>query len=570
MRLVDHFQHLHAALEAQPTLRGLPSMASALKCSERNARTLLRKMEARGWLRWQTARGRGHFSQLTMLMSPHDVLLDDISGLLADGDLEKAFASLDDGQRVRLRAKLPEFLHVVRNEKDARHQIRVPLYRQVENLDPRDVTGGIEVSLVFQLFSRLTEFDKRSQQLVSGLAHHWEEEDNGSVWHFWLRPGIRFHDGTKLEAEDVRQTFLRMRDTPGPFQNIYRHIESIEPGWGRKITFYLRYTDYLWPHALASAHASIVPQKRSKDFSSKPVGSGPFRLTQRSEFRLTLSAFDYYYRERALLDEIDLWIVSGRDETAGFDLHFGALSNAGTKNETITQKLSGCIFVMCNSNRAFFRKTAQRLAFADWLSPAALTEEDDMFQCPASGLLPRWEHRKAIAGRTPPIRTSASSLLMVTTQSELLQTMARHIKDRMSVAGVAIDVRTLSYGEFQRGDWQGSADLVLAIEALPDDEDFGCYEWFAAASAFRYWMSKKRQVLLDAQLRLTRAEVSAKARMERYSEIAKELLHEGWIIPLSHPVRQVRVESRVAGVRRLSFGLVPFGDLWLSEDALRS
>ena len=89
------------------------------------------------------------------------------------------------------------------------------------------------------------------------------------------------------------------------------------------MTCRLKTTDYLWPNYLAAVEASIIPRNRSSDFSLMPVGSGPFKLTRRSEYRLTLSAFEDYYRERALLDEIDLWVIAAAEETSEFDLHFG-------------------------------------------------------------------------------------------------------------------------------------------------------------------------------------------------------------------------------------------------------
>jgi SgrR family transcriptional regulator len=45
MRLIDQFHKIHALLEKQNAQPGLPALADALNCSERNARLLLRKME---------------------------------------------------------------------------------------------------------------------------------------------------------------------------------------------------------------------------------------------------------------------------------------------------------------------------------------------------------------------------------------------------------------------------------------------------------------------------------------------------------------------------------------------
>ncbi|POM14505.1 HTH-type transcriptional regulator SgrR [Burkholderia cepacia] len=196
MRLIDQFHRLGEFLEGQDTQPGLPALARALNCTERNVRSLLRKMEAQGWLRWESARGRGHFSRLTILVPPQHAVLDRLSALLAEGELEQAFASLADEQRRQLLKRLPDFLGID-TEGSHSHRLRIPLYRAVDELDPYRVISRLEAHLVRQIFSRLTEFDRHTQRVVPALAHHWESEEDGRVWHFWLRPNIVFHDARR-------------------------------------------------------------------------------------------------------------------------------------------------------------------------------------------------------------------------------------------------------------------------------------------------------------------------------------------------------------------------------------
>ena len=42
--------------------------------------------------------------------------------------------------------------------------------------------------------------------------------------------------------------------------------------------------------------------------------------------------------------------------------------------------------------------------------------------------------------------------------------------------------------------------------------------------------------------------------MKEYAELGKKLVEEGWMIPISHEIRHVRVEAHVGGVKDLSFG----------------
>lgn len=561
MRLIDQFHKLHALLERQPEQPGLPALADALNCSERNARLLLRKMEEKGWLRWEPARGRGHFSRLTMLASPQQVALDHLSGLLAEGELEEAFASLDGEQRKLLAARLPDFLQAPQAS-GSRNRVRIPLRRSVSALDPVDIPTSLEAHLVSQIFSRLVEFDRTTQQLVPALAHYWESEDDGRVWHFWLRPGLSFHDGSELETEDVRQTLLRLRDTPWCSQYLYEHLDTVEIGGCRRVTCRLKTTDYLWPHYLAAVDASIIPRSRNSDFSLMPIGSGPFRLTRRSEYRLTLSVFEDYYRERALLDEIDLWVIEGSEDTPEFDLHFGYTCYSSKTQNSLAQVLPGCTSVVCNPARPFFADAEQRLRLADWLAPTLLIANDDEARRPASGLLPEWEHRVAIPRGRPPI-PEHTRLTMMTIRTDERLALAALIKDRLKAAQIELDVVALGYEEYQRHDWLDSADLVLRFESMNPDEDLGFYEWLGSSTLFRQWMPLDLRRLVDKQLRAIRANADAQARMREYAAIGKQLVDEGWLIPISHEIRYVHVEAHVAGVKDMSFGLVPFADLWL-------
>lgn len=561
MRLRDQFQKLHGFIERQSGQPGLPALAEALNCSERNARLLLRKMEDKGWLRWEAGSGRGHFSRLSMLVSPQQVALDHLSGLLAEGELEEAFASLDGEQRKQLAARLPDFLQV-QNEQDQCDRIRIPINRAVWALDPPDIRTSLEAHLARQIFSRLVEFDHVSQRLVPALAHYWESEEDGTVWHFWLRPGLSFHDGSPLEPEDVRHTLLRLRDRPGHYQHLYASLDGIHVGNNRRVTCRLKARDYLWPHYLASLTSSVIPRSRASDFALMPIGCGPFRIKRRSEYRITLSAFEDYYRERALLDEIDLWVIAPSGQTSEFDIHFGRSSGSPETHNSIAEVQPGCTTVTCNPNRAFFREAWQRQTLADWLAPSLLVAKDDASRTAASGLMPTWKHRVARPGDRPPVPEHTTlKLVTLTSPGHLL--LVQQITDRLKTARIDVEVEALSATEFLQNDWLNDADLVVSTEGMDSDTDLGCYEWFASESAFRRWMPKARRRRLDLQLQTIRATAEADARVRLLADIGKQLVDEAWLIPISHVIQNVHIASHVGGAKEVSLDLVPLADLWL-------
>ncbi|MFZ6744918.1 SgrR family transcriptional regulator [Undibacterium sp. JH2W] len=559
MKLLDQYRKLHIFLQQHEQQPGLPALALAMHCSERNMRNLLAKMQAQGWLSWQAGRGRGHHSQLQLLQSPDSLALDHLSHLLARGDLEQAFASLDGNQRQQLASRLPDYLGM---PDSASRSLRMPLFRSVESLDPLKVHGRLEAHLARQIFSRLMTFDHQQNALRPAIAHHWESEKNATVWHFWLRPGLSFHDGRELGVEDVKASILRLRDEPAIYQRLYHHLLHIETGPSLRVSFYLAHADHLWPHCLATANSSIVPRQRAADFDRFPVGSGAFRIIRNNPYQLTLQAFKDYYRERPLLDEIDLWMLPPPSGPSGFDLQFGHAHQDSTKKHSIVGAESGCTYIICNSARSLFKTAEQRLALADWLAPETLFDPEERSRKPASGLLAIWKHRVAKKPRCSSFK-AGHKLRMVSGQTQEILSLAQAVKQRLEAAGFIVNWTSLPFDQLMAREWVKDADLVVAREVMHDDQDFGCFEWFSADSVFRRWMPAAALKSLNADLMKIKAQADSKRRMTAYARIGKRLVQEAWMIPISHENQLVSIAPHVAGVRMTPFGFVSFNELWL-------
>jgi SgrR family transcriptional regulator len=356
---------------------------------------------------------------------------------------------------------------------------------------------------------------------------------------------------------------LRVRDKAGDAAYLYEHLDAIEIGDGRRVTCHLKFTDYLWPHSLAAPSASIIPRNRNSDFSLMPVGSGPFKVTRRSEYRLTLTVFEDYYRERALLDEIDLWVIAPSEERSAFDLHFGYTGSSSKTEHQVAQVLPGCTSVSCNSSRPLLASAEQRLALADWLAPSVLIAADDESRQPASGLLPDWQHRVAAPRGRPPIPEHTRLTMVTIGIIGRLAALTESIKERLKEAKIELDVVALSVPEYLRYEWLDSADLVLQIEPINNYADLDCYGWFSSNPILQKWSPPARRLLMDKQLRAIRATADGEARMQAYAGIGKQLVMEGLLIPISHEILRVQAAAHVGGVKNLAFGLAPFADLWL-------
>src|SRR5947209_17250400 len=87
-----------------------------------------------------------------------------------------------------------------------------------ESYDPRSLDPALSTDvptgeMVTLAYDGLTQFDPDGG-LLPALADRWTVARGGLRYVFHLRAGVRFHDGTRLTPEAVRQSFLRVL-TPG-------------------------------------------------------------------------------------------------------------------------------------------------------------------------------------------------------------------------------------------------------------------------------------------------------------------------------------------------------------------
>ncbi len=551
MQLKAQYAVLHRHFAGEPAQPSLPGIAALLGCSERNARVRLQKMQALGWLHWTSGRGRGRRSTLQLLVPPQQPQLDELAELVGQGRLEQAFNRLRPAQRKQLMQRLPEFLGAAPRDR----LLRIAAPRPLVSLDPLEVSSRLESHVVRQVFDRLCRFDAERQCLRPALAHHWEPMDQARRWRFWLRPGLRFHDGSPLQATDVAHSVLRLRDARNPWQRQYLHLRGVEVHDELSLSFELEAVDQLWPNRLVTANASIVPRRRRADFARLPVGSGPFRVSRHNALRLSLEANDGYYRERPLIDQVDLWFVPGE---ASFDLE--PADRPGSHDARLQ---SACAYLLA-SPRAGLGPVARR-RWARFLHDPPLVDAADLRRMPARALLPEWPPvHWPEEGRCP--WPAGRRVTLVSYETPGLRALAQALEHRLAAVGVTLVLRMLDYEAFaQPAQWWPQADLALCSEVLHDDRDYGCVEWWGSSRVLRGALPEEAAARLDRKLALLQREPDAGQRAAAVRAIGAWLVEDGWMVPLAHEWQGVRARSPLQGVALGSLGWADFSTLWLRE-----
>ena len=180
-----------------------------------------------------------------------------------------------------------------------------------KSLDPAlstDVPTGRAVSY---LFDGLTRFSPDAK-VGPALASRWEVTPDGRTYLFHLRPGVRFHDGSRLHASDVVHSFTRVLDPtnksgrPWPLYPI-AGARAFAAGKAPTVTGVTAVDDStvrialdtalaIFPKLLAMPVASVVPAKISPDFGEHPVGTGAWTLVswQHDDYVLLARNAEYF------------------------------------------------------------------------------------------------------------------------------------------------------------------------------------------------------------------------------------------------------------------------------------
>ena len=97
------------------------------------------------------------------------------------------------------------------------------------SLDPAYATDVYAYTVVNQLFDGLVQFDSHLN-LVPAIAGFWEASVDGQVWIFYLRKGVKFHNGREVTADDFVYSFTRLLDpaVQSPVTDSFKYIRGVE------------------------------------------------------------------------------------------------------------------------------------------------------------------------------------------------------------------------------------------------------------------------------------------------------------------------------------------------------
>jgi oligopeptide transport system substrate-binding protein len=460
------------------------------------------------------------------------------------------------------------------------------------SLDPMRIQDPASVLIARQLYEGLTRWDATGETVRPAAASDIEVSDNARTFTFTLRPNANFHNGDPVRAQDFAFAFNRIALKKNGADVAYllelvegfdevnsfgeaKSLEGISTPDARTLVIELSEPYVNFPAVLT--HPSLVPlPKRAvsdQNFSSEPVGNGPFELAQPFELSapVVLRAVEDHFQEPGIEgirflpfpDAAASWVPFTNDEIDITEVPTTRFDQAGDEYGT-----DGFVPLLVGSyygfnldsdelqdvrkrraiNLAIDREAMATDIFAGTLDaprgvvPAGMPGfEDD--RCGELCEFDPQAARRLVNKLRPNQRRVTLEYTREPPQPRVARTVGRQLED----AGLRVSLRAFSFNRFLKRLRDGDHSMYRLgwIAEYPDPDVF-LSALFASDSPDNHSAVDSRRI--DSLLGRARREIDDAARLDLYRRIEGEVLERVPLAPLGSFRMYWAAGPRVRGV----------------------
>jgi ABC-type transport system substrate-binding protein len=199
------------------------------------------------------------------------------------------------------------------------------------NLDPHSSSSGGDVRVLSMMYEHLVRASVGTDEVVwekGALADDWTINADHTVYTFKIKRGVKFHDGSELNAPAVKKSLDRMvlEDHPAkplerPYRDSYfKDIKSVEATDSSTVVITHKSPNPRFLGTLGLHGAMIISPKaidhmatlkidqRKAWITSNPAGTGPYTIQSPGDYKsdadITLTAFDDYHDGKPTIERI--------------------------------------------------------------------------------------------------------------------------------------------------------------------------------------------------------------------------------------------------------------------------
>ncbi len=412
------------------------------------------------------------------------------------------------------------------------------------------------------LYNGLLDFDKQGR-LVPSLALSWKYSADQKELTLKLRPGVKFHNGKELKAEDVKYSLDRVRDknTASPLIRDFSSIQEVKVVDGLTVKLILKEAFAPLLSKLTLYCCSIIPVGTEAKEGTPPPGTGPFQFVEHklNDFMKLKKFPQYWEKGYPLVDEI-IFKPIVEDTVRYTSLRTGEIHWANTipfpeveralKNppkDIIVKEgpTQGAFYFILNNARPPFNNLKVRQAVALALDKKEIVagavwgrgEAADQsfgkfspFYLPVKPQIQDLKKARALlaeAGHPKGFKVIFPAL----TAHSLLLEMAKIAQAQLTKIGIEAELQLLDGAAFnQQVIVQKNFDITTMGDAGETKNDFDDAYYRSLFSTSPYNFAKYSNPAVDALLQEGRTTFDLKKRKKIYTQVVNQMNQDAPII----------------------------------------
>ncbi|WEX11443.1 ABC transporter substrate-binding protein [Chelativorans sp. AA-79] len=194
----------------------------------------------------------------------------------------------------------------------ARTDLVVGVVLEPPHLDPTaGAAAAIDEIVYANIFEGLTRIGP-SGDVLPALAESWEISEDGKTYTFKLHEGVKFHDGTTFDAEDVKFTLERamVEDSVNAQKVLFSAIDGVEVVDPATVKVTLEHPQGSFLYNMGWGDAVIVAPESAGGNKENPIGTGPFKFDSWAKgSSVTMSKNPDYWGEPAALEKAEFRFI---------------------------------------------------------------------------------------------------------------------------------------------------------------------------------------------------------------------------------------------------------------------
>jgi peptide/nickel transport system substrate-binding protein len=420
---------------------------------------------------------------------------------------------------------------------------------------PASATAAV---VFYNIQEALLKVDRHGK-IVPWLAERWNTSDNKN-YTFFLKHGVRFHNGREMKAADVKFVIDRAMnpETKHPAPANYAAIGDIIVKDDYTITFALKTTTANFLLNMARQGSVIYPREAVDTLKSEPIGTGPYKLGEwvRGDRIVLVKNPDYHVKGLPKIDRVTYRFIAdpnaalaalkaGDVDAAMFGLgpeHIPDLQKDARFQVIIGETTNDVIMSMNNSKKPFSDVRVRRAVTYGISKPDVVkgamfglgrvigTNVDPLnpYFVDMSGAMPYdpAKAKKLLAEAGYP--KGFEAVLKVAPQYYYTVRTGEVLADQLSKIGVKVRIEQIEWGQWLSRVWK-DADYDLTIIGHAEAWDIANYA--NPKYYFRYDSAEFQKLFQESEIT-----VDDKARRELYVKMQKKLVEDAPVVWLYiHP-----------------------------------